>query len=119
MKSYLATIAYQSAGQRSTESSAEIRFLAPDDLAAALGVQRWFANRGESLPEVFVRLLCVKLYSLVLQEFREDGYLPADTGFPVYEYKCDTAGLPYVEHVVWRLGRRPWDPALPRSQPEL
>lgn len=102
MQAYVAELSFQeddTPGNR--EVGTTIRFLAPSPRDAALGVARWWDGRHEAFASHFHRLLCVKLYTLDLQEFTEDGYLHPETGLHIFEWKIDTSGaslLRYVDH---------------------
>lgn len=96
---YCATVAYADArGQY--EQQTTLHFSAADDRAACLGVQRWFRNRSENLPEHFTTLLAVSVYRFTLPTFQDDGFLPSNTGFALFEWKCDWfPSMPYEDYV--------------------
>jgi len=94
---YKALIEYMDRGTARTWS---IIFEAVDPAAARAGVVAWWANRQAAIPEAFGPMLAVKLHPWKPQRFRDDGYLPADTGLFCWEWKYDW-GMPlahWVEH---------------------
>ena len=51
-------------------------------------------------------LICVKLYSMTVQRIDETGYLQSENGMCIFEWKVDTANLPYDRFVEYRLGKK-------------
>lgn len=96
---YCATVAYSDAQGR-YEQQMTLHFSAADDRAACLGVQRWFQNRTDNMPEHFTTLLAVSVYRFKLPAFQEDGFLPSSTGLPLFEWKYDWfPSVPYEDYV--------------------
>jgi hypothetical protein len=89
---YVADIEFQTFDDKAVGQARRLTLHFEADGGVMKGLDRWWKNRHESVPEHFNRICSVKVFRFIPQRIDAAGRLPPDTGMPCLEWKCDVNG---------------------------
>lgn len=78
------------------------QFTAPSPIEAIEAAARFWNGRVQAWPEYFGTLLCLKIRTLTIGPIDAEGRAGVVNNFPFFEFKIDTAGMPFSEYVGFR-----------------
>jgi hypothetical protein len=85
--------------------SSDILYTSDNPDAAIREAVAWWRGRERNLSSHFAKILCIKVTPYEVGPLI-NGMLHNPCAFGIFEYKCDTAGLPLDEYVEYRINER-------------
>ena len=99
---YAAEFEYRERDSFGAVRSMDQQFTAAGPVEAVRAAARFWHGRVQAWPELFGVLLCLKIRMQSIGPIGADGSAGMHNTFPFFEFKIDTAGMPFNDYVEYR-----------------